>query len=50
MQSITPQSNDEHWQELAQQLVEESDPQRIIDLAHDLIEELDRAGEQKKAS
>jgi hypothetical protein len=48
MQSITPQPNNERWRQLAQQLQEELDPERIIDLAQDLIEEFDRAREQEK--
>ena len=33
-----------HWMQLAQRLQEESDPQKIIDLAQQLVEEFDRTG------
>jgi len=39
--ATTPLAKD-RWMQLAQQLQEESDPQKIIDLAQQLVEEFDR--------
>lgn len=37
-----PRLTQDRWKELAHQLQQESDPQRIIDLAQQLVEEFDR--------
>jgi len=37
-----PQLAKDRWMQLAQQLQDESDPQKIIDLAQQLVEEFDR--------
>jgi len=40
--ATTPRFTQDRWKELAHQLQQESDPQRIIDLAQQLVEEFDR--------
>jgi hypothetical protein len=41
--ATTPRFTQDRWKELAQRLQQERDPQRIIDLAQQLVEEFDRA-------
>lgn len=41
------QSTEERWKQLANQLVNETDPQRIIDLSKELTEEFDRKRDRK---
>jgi hypothetical protein len=40
--ATTPRATPDRWKELAQQLQQESDPQKIIDLAQQLVDEFDR--------